>query len=197
MHQLPLPLQKKFQVPISVGVWFDARAVVWLGGFCQWKIPVTPSGIKPMTFWLVAPCFNQLHHFMLHVPAYTSWKRTLHVQQNSFNLTSGNSEILIIGHLRRVVPRLEILLFTSKKLHHWNRQTSGTCLKKGLQECLYQLLWYKLTAFVLFHQNFQLWRHQKTQKRTVMILHQQMKFSEWNTDQLYSPNVGDVTKNYQ
>jgi len=103
---------------------------VWLGGFCQWKIPVTPSEIKPTTFWLVALCFNQLHHCVPHVPAYTSWKRALHVQQNSFNLTSGNSDILIIGHLRRVVPRLEVL-FTSKKLHHWNRETSGTCLKKA------------------------------------------------------------------
>jgi hypothetical protein len=35
--------------------------------------------------------------------------------QNSFNPTSSNSEIPIIWHLRRNVPRLEVLLFNRKK----------------------------------------------------------------------------------
>jgi hypothetical protein len=46
------------------------------------------------------------------------------------NPTSDNPEILIFRHLRKVVSRPEVLLFTRRKLHQWNRQISGTCPKK-------------------------------------------------------------------
>ena len=36
--------------------------------------------------------------------------------QNAFNPTSGNLEVLIIQHLRRAIPGLEVLLFTRKSL---------------------------------------------------------------------------------
>jgi hypothetical protein len=38
----------------------------------------------------------------------------MYIQQSSFNLIPNKSEILIIWHLRTVVPRPEILLFTRK-----------------------------------------------------------------------------------
>ena len=54
-------LQEVFLVLISVSGWVDPRPVVWLEGLCQWKIPMTLSGIEPVT-WLVTQCLKQLRH---------------------------------------------------------------------------------------------------------------------------------------
>jgi hypothetical protein len=51
-----------FRALIPPRSWVDPRSTLRPVGLSQWQLPMTFSGIKPATCWLVAQCLNQLSH---------------------------------------------------------------------------------------------------------------------------------------
>ena len=97
-------------------------------------------------------------------------------------MSSDNPEIPIIWHLTKGVSRMEVLLSTRNKALSMKQAVFDDMFKKASKSACTSSVVVPSELHLLLHQLYQLRRHHKTQKTTLMTLNQQMnKVSQRNT----------------
>ena len=112
-----------FLVLLSARGWFVLRTTVWPEALCQWKVPVTPSGIEPATARLVAQFLSQLRNRVPppslpfpcapYTKSHTKWK-VIHSSRTESNESGGLNHgtwARETGHGCLAFPRREVPLF--------------------------------------------------------------------------------------
>jgi hypothetical protein len=77
--------QEIFLVLISIRGRVCSRAISRPEELCQWNLPMTPLGIEPVTFRLIAQCLNQLRH---RVPPFMCEQHILSRSKNLLKLNT-------------------------------------------------------------------------------------------------------------